>query len=773
MKLYLVISSIKISKPGPMPLTRMKGLLSIVFLFFLLQPLQSMQLVKSGSSDYVIVRPEKATEHDLKSATELQYYLEAITGARLEIISDREQVRNKEIILGHSNRHIEKVGAKVKYKKIAADGFHILTHDGHLIITGGERKGTLYGVYTLLETYLGCRMYVPGSVELTKRQDLELPEIDDLQNPVFEMSELYFPFGRDQEYADWHKFTSYKERTDQWGMWVHTFEKLIPTEDYFEDHPEYFAEIGGIRIPDGQLCLSNTDIPGLLSEALKKKIERKPDRQYWSVSQNDNYKACECDECSALVEEYEGESGPILYVVNQVAADFPEKTISTLAYQYSRATPTGIRPADNVNIMLCSIECDRSTPIENQDEGESFASDLEEWKKLTENILLWDYVVQFRNYISPFPNLRVLQPNIRYFSENNVALMFQQGSGTQQSEFHELRSYLIAKLLWDPDRDIEQLIDEFVYGFYGPAAPFIREYITIMHDALETSGDGLSIYGYPHDGIEGYLKPSLIENYTELFDKAEKSVENEWDYLERVVVARLPLEYAILDISLKNPTPELSYFMRQGDEWRVNREMLQRLEDFTALAESAGISQLLEGGKTPARFEEQVLNFVRLGMINELGLMRPVEMLTKPSENYSNGNGSVLTDGLRGLSDYNYNWLGFEGNDLEAIVDLGQARPVSYLSASFLQNTRARVFMPEEVIYEVSLDGADFERVATVKNDIEATRKGVWIMPFDAQPGGVQARYIKVRAVNIGSCPEWHTGAGEPAWIFTDEIVIE
>ncbi len=312
------------------------------------------------------------------------------------------------------------------------------------------------------------------------------------------------------------------------------------------------------RIPDGQLCLSNPEVYDLVVKGLRERMTEKPEALYWSVSQNDTYKACKCDNCKKEYDEYGGYSGAMVHFVNKVAAEFPDKVISTLAYQYTRSAPDNIKPADNVNIMFCSIECNRSRPLTSDSLSAGFRKDTEDWCKLTDNIFMWDYVVQFRNLVSPFPNLRVLQPNIQYFRDNGMQMMFQQGSGGLISEFVELRTYIIAKLLWNPDADVDAIIDDFVEGYYGPAGKYIRQYIDTMHDALDQSGGDLGIYGYPYDGINTYLTPELIKTYESIFDEAEKAVKNKPDYLERVRIARLPLEFAILDISLRNVNDELT-----------------------------------------------------------------------------------------------------------------------------------------------------------------------------------------------------------------------
>ncbi|MBM3435067.1 MAG: DUF4838 domain-containing protein, partial [Bacteroidetes bacterium] len=205
------------------------------------------------------------------------------------------------------------------------------------------------------------------------------------------------------------------------------------------------------------------------------------------------------------------------------------------------------------------------------------------------NIFMWDYVVQFRNMVSPFPNLRVLKPNIQYFRDKGIKMMFQQGTGGNVSEFYELRQYLIAKLLWNPDADLDALMDEFLSGYYGPASGYIMDYIDRMNDALAVSGGQLGIYGYPYDGIRTYLTPELIKTYNNLFDQAEQMVKDQPDFLERVKMARLPLEFAILDISLRNVDDDLSYFRKEGSRFTAKPEMIMMLDRFTEEAKAAGI----------------------------------------------------------------------------------------------------------------------------------------------------------------------------------------
>ncbi len=653
------------------------------------------------------------------------------------------------------------------------DGFIIQTLDKSLIIAGNKDKGTLYGVYTFLEDYLGCRKYSASFSVIPRNSDITIGKIDVEQQPAFTFRELHFPDPiNDEVYRDWHKL-DVKKGKDDWGMFVHTFQTLVPPEKYFKDHPEYFSYLNVRRIPDGQLCLSNTEVFNIVVDGLKERMKTKPQAKYWSVSQNDTYKACECDECRQLYQKYGGYSGAMIWFVNKVAEIFPDKIISTLAYQYTRSAPQNIKPASNVNIMFCSIECNRSRPLASDSLSASFRKDAEDWCALTDNIFMWDYVVQFRNMVSPFPNLRVLQPNLQYFRDKGMKMMFQQGTGGNKSEFYEFRQYLIAKLLWNPDADVNALMDDFLKGYYGPASQFIGQYIEKMHDVLEQSGGQIGIYGYPNDGINTYLTPELIKNYVALFDQAELAVKDEPDYYERVKFARLPLEFAILDISLRNVNNDLSYFRREEQKYVVRQEMTSRLEKLTEEAKSAGITRFWEHGNAPDEYRQTVLHYISKSFQDNLALFKQVELKFPGSEKYPVGGGKSLTDGLKGVNDYHFNWLGFEGTDLEAVIDLGRESDIQTIETSFLQDIQSWVFLPVKVDYYYSSDKINFNLLRSIETDISQHQTGTIIKDYKAAPSPVKARFIKILGKNTGTCPPWHPGYGYPAWIFCDEVIIK
>lgn len=581
---------------------------------------RKLTLVADGQSDYAIVIPQNATPVEKKAADEFSRLLRLSTSVGLPVVTDAEKPRSREILIGNTSRR-ESAGTT----DLQTDGFTIRTSGPKLSIRGGSEKGTLYGVYTFFDKYLGYRCYSPTVFRYPHLQTVELEApIDDTEIPVNVYRNVFYAVAEDPFYADWHKLDHMKP---DWGMWVHTFASLVPADEYFKDHPEYFALVDGKRVGrqadphlTAQLCLSNPDVLETVVANLREQMAAQPDAMYWSVSQNDTYADqpynCTCPACAATDEKAGSPSGSILTFVNRVAERFPDKVISTLAYRYGRKAPQGVVPADNVNIMLCDIECNRHRPIETDSTSASFREDFEAWGRIAKNILMWDYVIQFSNLMAPYPNLRTLKPNMQYFVRNGVTAQFQQGNISRGGEFCELRPYLIARLLWNPDADIEVETNDFLAGYYGPAAPYIGEYIDLMHDELEKSGLPLTIYGKPMDHFEkGYMRPELAVRYEELFDEAERAVASQPELLERVQTARLPLTFSLFEIAKARGTAEDRVFEQAEGRWRVRPEMERKLDRFRELCNRTGVKHFVEGGLSPdeycARTEEALAGIVR------------------------------------------------------------------------------------------------------------------------------------------------------------------
>jgi len=518
---------------------------------------ESLTLVEDGRSPYRIVIAEGVSDSTTRAASELQRFVTEISGAKLPIDTDRGAVRGHEIILG-DNAHSRALKPGIELERLGEEGFAIRTLGPHLVIVGGPARGTLYGVYSFLEDHLGCRWYSSKVNRIPKRRTISVGPMDDTQTPAFEYREVYYHDAMDPEFAARHKLNGnvsvvsngklISERHRRWGLWCHSFFALVPPKKYFASHPEYFSLVGGKRVANKQLCLTNPEVLATTVASLKGLMAKAPDAHYWSVSQMDWSGYCTCEHCKAIDAREGTPMGSVLAFINKVAARFCDKTLSTLAYQYTRRPPKSVRPAKNVLINLCSIECNRSRPIRTDRSSASFRRDLKNWSAICDRLFVWDYVVQFKNLVSPFPNLRVLQPDMQLFAASNVVGVFSQGNREIHGEFCELRAYLLAKLQWNPNCDVERILNDFLTGYYGPAGKPIRKYIDLTHEALARSGKALRIFGNPQDHRDGYLSKELMGRYKALFDEAERLVAGRSDLLLRVRTARMPLMYAQLQL---------------------------------------------------------------------------------------------------------------------------------------------------------------------------------------------------------------------------------
>lgn len=724
---------------------------------------RGIALAEDGVSAYQIVTADEPADEEYRAASELQRYLEKISGAKLPVVRYSEKKEGPSIWVGDFGN-----GEGLPEHQI-----RIREKDGELAISGGSPRSTLYAVYTFLEDILGCRFYSPEVEKVPQLSVLEIPKGLDYEYtpPVTTRTVHSRLFYDNHPFADKRKVTYEAFPTYVPEARVHTFHRFVPESKYFEEYPEYYALRDGRRIPT-QLCLTNPEVLELVKDTVAALLKQYPEAQVISVSQDDNQQYCRCADCTAIDEREGSPSGSMIAFVNEVAAAFPDKVISTLAYQYTRKAPLHLKPAENVLITLCSIECDRSAPIAQK--CREFADDLIAWGEKTDKARIWDYTTQFTNFLAPFPNLRTLQPNIRLFVENNARWIFEQHSN-QPSELFELRSYLTAKLLWNPEVDVDSIMQDFLDGYYEEAGAYIGKYISSIHDALAADPDFfLFLYGDPSQAFGSFLKPELLRQYDSWMDEAEQAVARKPEVLERVKRARLSIDYAILEASRRQLSDDLSLVEKAPDgTLRTPEKLSQRLKNFQEVTDRAGITYMNEMGYSVQEYVQAYGSTLERAKQTNFALNRPVTLLEKPKK-YANEDPQVLTDGALGGSSFYANWLGFEGNNLEAVIDLGETMEFSEISSAFLQVVNHIVFFPESVSYYYSADGKDFTLLGHIPNarPLERSSKVNDIQEFSLRFEPVRGRYIKIKAKNLGKAPIWHHGAGLPAWIFVDEVMV-
>lgn len=553
-------------------------------------------IVKDGKSDYVIVLAEKPLSANRRAAAEFNSHLKQMTGVELSVQADSKPLPNRAILIGPS-AHVDALGVKLDKSKLGNDGFVLKTVGDRLVIAGPGPRGSMYGVSDVLEK-LGVRWFTPRVTLAPKKASIELPALDETQVPAFEYREPFFTEARDRDFAARNRIVGNSPNLDEstggtirYTHFVHTFDAFVPPA-LFDKHPEYFPLVNGKRINGYvQRCLTNPDVLNLTIDAVKKSFRDNPTAIICSVSQNDVDKWCTCDECNSIVNAHGGvQSAIYLWFANKVAEaiepEFPDKLIDTLAYQFTEKPPTGIVPRKNVRVRLCPIFCCESHVYETDDHpaSKAFVANLSAWARISDTLYIWHYNTNFGHYLSPFPDFGQFPASIRMYQRSGVKGIFFQGDyspGGGGSDA-ELRSWVMAKLLWNPKADSDKLVTEWMQGVYGPAWQPMRKWFDLLHSQFAIPQNHLGIYDGPR--IDIFTK-DVLEQGEKWFDEARSLAQSD---LQREYIAknRLGLRYV-----------QLLHYPRAD----------QVFEQFLADMQHLGITHISEG-QTVKAWKKKYLN---------------------------------------------------------------------------------------------------------------------------------------------------------------------
>ncbi|MBQ2629723.1 MAG: DUF4838 domain-containing protein, partial [Kiritimatiellae bacterium] len=446
---------------------------------------------RGRAADCAIVLPADASPSQMTAADELRDHVEKMTGVRLPVQTVTQP--KKAIFLGTAPLDgFRKVDAA-----LGNDGFRIAARPPHLVIAGSGVHGTLFGVYDFLERYCGCEWLSSRTTVVPTVDRIALPDgLDETRIPAFKMRDMnWYEVIKDVRFTARLRLNGLRTPyPDELGgqnctldkqIGATTFEALLPSKTHFDAHPEGYAEINGRRTKvSTQPCLSNPELVSIMASNLLARIAaRYPTAKYYCFAQNDWWSYCTCARCSAVDKREGSPAGSMIEFLNKMAEvvekDYPDVVVHTLAYMYTLKPPRHVRARINVMVILCTDVCDFSKPIETSAwQGcVNFRKNLEGWKRVVQNIYIWDYSANFNSVYYPFPCLPAAQANMRYFLSNGIDQLFEEGQyAAPHAPDAELKCWVLAHLMWDPYQPLEPLLDRFFRGYYGAAASMAREY---------------------------------------------------------------------------------------------------------------------------------------------------------------------------------------------------------------------------------------------------------------------------------------------------------
>ncbi len=500
-----------------------------------------MYIVEDGASDFVIVTEDNADECIATAATELQTYIERISGSELDCIAESEYTDGKAIILGDTDI------VSVDTSEIKEDGFILYSDGEYFAIAGPNSRGTLYGVYTFLEEYLGVRWFTPKLEVVPESKDIVIDaNLDRIVEPSFTVRRNS-QAGADDTYRARTKInvSFYYDAPEYggamtWVMWDVTLDRLVP-DALFSEHPEYFAmNPDGTRTTD-HVCLSNPDVLTVAVDNARQAIlDCEYDAKYIHIGQKDNSNYCHCDACEKLYDEYGSISAPTIIFTNAFADalddEFPYMTFTFYAYGETDRPPQkgDLRCKDNVVPVLCQLhracrnhpitECgaiDEQNPTFDSlfvEQDTMVAKDHAKWVEIADRTFIYDYTINFINSAMFFSNFETMQSTMKYMHDIGITgYVYNCGDG-HSAAFNDLRNYLLCKLQWDVNADVEYHMTEFMNAYYGEAAaPYIKEILDVQTAHSKATAHA---FDFSWHYQAGFYSPQGVNKLDELWEKA-------------------------------------------------------------------------------------------------------------------------------------------------------------------------------------------------------------------------------------------------------------
>jgi hypothetical protein len=505
-----------------------------------------LTIVENAQPRYSIVIPHKPTTEEQKAADDLQQWIKEMTGAALPI----------RFVASGASIHIQ------TDPSLEPEQYKIAVQGKDLLLSGGKTRGVINAVYAFLEEDLGCRWYTKEDIRLPHSKTLTIAPVPRTYTPQLVLRDPFYFVSFDATWSLRNRTNApdskvpeeYGGHMDYDDLFVHTAARLLPPEKYFKDHPEYFAMDAQGKRYSAQLDPTNPDVARIVTENVLKVLKDNPHTEIVSVSKNDSGgdQVCHCPRCEKLRAAEGSEMANQLVLVNhvadEVAKEYPHVLISTLAYLDTVGVPKTARPHKNVIIRLCNDAVGAWVHPFTPARDLPVANIAKQWSAAGARLSIWDYNVNFSHYLAPMPNMDVIADNIRFWTENHAIGVMTQAGYQSTSERDQMRSWVIAKLMWDPSRDVHALMDDFVEGHYGKVAPLIKEYNTLLASAGKADEKELAS---PPGGIRypmtiALFSKDFLAKASEIFAQAEQQAADAPDLLDRVQRAELPIMYVKL-----------------------------------------------------------------------------------------------------------------------------------------------------------------------------------------------------------------------------------
>lgn len=557
-------------------------------------------LAKDGQSEYSLVYPSDGGEELYVAVGYFSQVLNRIFGSESVLVKSDAQFNvcpTKAIVIGDTV-----FSGGINIDEVKGDGYAVATRDDRIFIKANNIQGCLNGIYGFLEDNLGVMFIEENYDYIPSFPTVYLDSLNYVSNPDVAWRKVY---QYEVLQNGWYKrlrlngteSNGTKEGVHKgWGTWCHSAFDYVDPEIYFDTNPEYFAFIDGQRTKT-QLCYShfihNEEAFKIIADRLDQMIAAYPDAEYWDFSIMDNNDYCRCEDCKEIKKSTGSMMGTLLPLINKLALLHPDKKISTLAYLFCSDVPKGMKCEENVNVTVAIIGTSQNYSLSvggNVQSGKG-KNMIESWGKVAPSLLVWDYVVNFSNLLMPYPNYAVQKNNLKFYLKNNATAIFHQGSREKEDEMARMRSYLLARQLWDSDVDMEKLMAKYITVAYGKAARAVAEYIDAMSDLVLLLPGNLDLYDSVRQHSTDYLATTKINEYLYTIHSGLEKVETDKLAKERLERVYMNVLYA-----------------RCKDASIGADKKAESAKKFKTIADKYGVEKLSETGVSTQEWYDDYMN---------------------------------------------------------------------------------------------------------------------------------------------------------------------
>ena len=620
----------------------------------------------------------------------------------------------------------------------AQEGFRISRKGADIKLTASDDRDMLWLQYQLIKKISKEDPRIDGS---------DLPPAllnltDTCGTFAFDYQSIYSPAGLNSDYTGVMGLNNFD---DSWGIWGHNLRKVLG-----DNTDKVYATIHG-KTDDSQLCFSSPEMYTQIEDYIVNNFGEKGNSRF-VIAPDDNPYACTCASCTALGNSEKNATPAVTELVLRLAQRFPRHFFFTTSYLSTQQATDKQLPA-NAGVMVSAIDFPLRRIDSKDAQEKKFAQQLENWKKVTKNIYIWDYINNFDDYLTPFPILKIAQQRLQFFKKNGASGIFFNGSGYSYSSFDEMRTFVLSALLINP----EQAVDDLIRNYFNQEYPVSKKWLSDYYIDLENStqsGKRLGLYAGIRESEGTYLNPEkFIKFYDEMGDFVSDAKGKERKKLHELQTA---LSFTRLEMGRDHSYDTYGYAKRNGKEIQT---VPQARKWVTQLKEHKAFSGMEYYNESANEIDYYIKEWEQYILASDI--KKDLFLGITPSSTPKTNKNSLkrLTDGTHGLPDnYHCGWIIFPQEECTIDLPVKGINESGTVYISFLNLPRHRIYAPQQI--EVSRDGASYKKINLSPDDsVEKGEMVKAVVPVDLN--GTELLSIKI------------TGTKKPgAQIGMDEIAF-